>query len=133
MSSRASENGLGEAARSVSEHASALARLEVRLAKEELRDKLYRLGGAAAFGVLGLVLALFALGFGLAAASAGLDEVLPAWLSLLVVAVALVGLAGLLIWFALRAARQARPPVPERAIDEAKKTKRALQQPRAVG
>jgi uncharacterized membrane protein YqjE len=132
MPNRAAENGLGDTVRAVSEHATALARLEVRLAKEELREKLSRLGIAAGVTAAALVLVLFGIGFLLAAASAGLDETLPQWLSLLIVGGALVILAALLGAIALRSARRGQPPVPKRAIDEAKETKRALQEQRAV-
>ena len=133
MPSPASENGLGDAVRSVSEHAVALGRLEVRLAKEEVREKLASLGLAAVLALVGVVLALFGIGFALAAAAAGLDEILPMWLSLLIVGVALFVVAGLLSVLARRAARRGQPPVPKQAIDEAKATKEALQEQRAAG
>jgi hypothetical protein len=119
-------DGIGEAVRSVAQHASTLARLEARLAKEEFRGKLSRFGLAVGLALAALILALFGLGFTLASASAGLDEVLPTWLSLLIVALAVVALAGALAAAAVVAARRARPPLPERAIGEAKETKRVL-------
>lgn len=131
MPSHASDDGLGAAVRSVSEHAVALARLEVRLAKEELRAKASRLGGAAGLAAAAALLALFAVGFVLAAAAAGLDEVLPLWASLLVVGGAIAAVAGVLVALALGLARKARPPVPEQAIDEVKQTTRALRQGQA--
>jgi thiol:disulfide interchange protein len=133
MPSPASDNGLGDAVRSVSEHAAALGRLEVRLAKEEVREKLASLGQAAVLALVGVVLALFGIGFALAAAAAGLDEILPMWLSLLIVGVALFVVAGLLSVLARRSARRGQPPVPKQAIDEAKATKQALQEQRAAG
>ena len=57
--------GLGEAAKSVAEHASAIARLELELATLELKRKLVSMGvgigllaGAAIFGVFGMMLLL---------------------------------------------------------------------------
>jgi hypothetical protein len=126
MPSPESENGVAAALRSVSEHAVALARLEVRLAREEMRRKAASLGAAAGLGLAGGIFALFALGFGLAAGAVGLDAVLPLWLALLVMGAALLALSGVLVLLAAQAARRGTPPVPEQALDEAKQTKRAL-------
>src|SRR5436305_344863 len=66
------------------------------------------------------VLALYGLGFGLAAAAAGLDTALSTWLSLLIVAVALFLVVGLLALLGIGSLKKGAPPVPEQAIDEAK-------------
>jgi hypothetical protein len=72
------------------------------------------------------IFALFALGFGLAAAAAGLATALATWLALVVVAGALLLLVGLLGLLAVGAIKKGTPPVPEQAIDEAKRTTEAL-------
>jgi uncharacterized membrane protein YqjE len=128
MQSRESDAGIGDAVRAVSDRAATLAKLEVRLARLELAGKLKRLSRAGVYGAAASVLALFGLGFGLAAAAAGLDAVLPRWLALLVVAVALVALAAVLTAAAVAAARRSGPPVPDQAIGEAKETRRVLQE-----
>jgi hypothetical protein len=119
-------NGVGAAARSVAEHASALARLELQLAGLEVKRKI----GALALGIgmlaAAAVFGLFVLGFGLAAGAAGIATVLPTWAALLIVAGALAGLAALLGLLGLGLIRKGAPPVPEQAIAEARKTTEAL-------
>jgi len=51
---------------------------------------------------------------------------MPRWLSLLLVAVLLLAIAGLLAMLGLKAVRRGTPPVPEQAIREAKLTTSAL-------
>jgi Putative Actinobacterial Holin-X, holin superfamily III len=118
--------GLGPAAKQVAEHASALARLEAELAGLELKRKVAALGvgvgvlvGAGLFGV-------FALGFALAAGAAALATVFSTWLALLIVFGGLILLAGLLGMIGLGLIRRGTPPVPEKAIEEAKLTTTAL-------
>ena len=118
--------GLGDAARQVSQHASALVRLELELATLELKRKLAAFAAGIAFGLGALVVLLYALGFGLATIAAGLDSFMPRWLALLVVTLVLLVTAGVLGMLALRAVRRGSPPVPKQAIDEAKRTSRAL-------
>jgi len=119
-------NGVGAATKHIADHAIALARLELRLALLELKKK----GAAFAAGVGMLVgaavLGLFALGFLLASAAAGIATALPMWLSLLIVGVVLVLVAGLLVLLGKRSLEHAVPPVPEQAIDEAKATREAV-------
>ncbi|HEY2936148.1 MAG TPA: phage holin family protein [Gaiellaceae bacterium] len=119
-------NGVGAAARSVAEHASALARLELQLAGLEVKRKLGSLALGIGMLIAAAVLGLFVLGFGLAAGAAGIATVLPTWAALLIVAGALAGLASLLGLLGLRLIRKGAPPVPEQAIAEARKTTEAL-------
>lgn len=118
--------GMGDAARQVAESASALARLELELAGLEVKQKLGSIGLGAGLGIGAAIFALFALGFGLAAASAGLATTLPMWASLLIVSGAVLLLAALLGFFASRAIKKGAPPVPEQAIEEARKTSEVL-------
>jgi Putative Actinobacterial Holin-X, holin superfamily III len=117
---------LGAAAKQVAEHASALVRLELELAKLELTRKVAALVTGIVLGLGAAVLALFMLGFLLAAGAAGLDTFMPTWLALLIVAGALLLLVGLLGLLALGRIRKGTPPVPEQAIREAKLTQAAL-------
>jgi len=117
---------VGATAKEVAERASAITRLELELAQLELKRKVAALGlgtglvaGAAVFG-------LYAVGFGLAAAAAGLATALDLWLALLIVAGAVLLVAGVLGAIGASRLRSATPPVPTRAIEEAKRTTDAL-------
>ena len=123
---RTNEGGLGAAAKQVSEHASALIRLEMELAQLELKRKLAALGKGIGLGVGAAVLGVFMLGFLLATVAAALATFMPTWLALLIVTVFLLLCAGILGMLALRAVKRGTPPVPEQAIEEAKRTKEAL-------
>ena len=118
--------GLGQTTKSVSEHASALVRLELELAALELKRK------ASSFGVgMGLVfgaavLALYALGFALATLAAGLATAVATWLALLIVAVLVAVVAGVLGAMGRSKIRKGSPPVPEQALVEARLTMEAL-------
>jgi hypothetical protein len=117
---------LGAAAKQVAEHASALARLELELAKLELQRKVVALGVGIALGLVAAILLLFMLGFLLAAGAAALATAVSTWLALLIVAGALLLLAGLLGMLGLGRIKKGTPPVPKQAIEEAKLTTDAL-------
>jgi hypothetical protein len=118
--------GVGGAAKSVAEHASAIARLEVELATLELKNKVTVLGVGIGMGVGAAIFGLFGLGFVFATIAAALATFLPWWLALLIVTVALFLLAGLLGLLARGRIQKATPPVPEQAIREAKLTTEAI-------
>jgi uncharacterized membrane protein YqjE len=120
------DSGLGATAKQVAEHASALARLELELAGLELKRKFANLGlglgllvGAALFG-------LYALGFGLATIAAVLSIFLDTWLALLLVFAGLLLIAAILGLIGLGRVKKGTPPVPEQAIEEAKRTQAAI-------
>ena len=118
--------GLSGATKRVAEHARAFVRLELQLAEAELKKKLSQL--AAGLGVTGAaaVLAFFALGFGLAAAAAGLATTLPVWASLLIVMGALVVITAILVWIGYILLQKGAKPIPEQAFEEAELTAEAL-------
>jgi hypothetical protein len=118
--------GLGTAAKQVAEHASAVARLEFELAGLELKRKVSSLGLGIGLAVAAGVFALFALGFGLATAAAALALVLETWLALLIVFGGVLLLALVLGLVGLNRIKRGTPPVPEQAIEEAKRTQAAL-------
>ena len=118
--------GLGGAAKSVAEHASAIARLEIELAAFELKKKVTALGIGIGMGIGAAILALFGLGFVFATIAAALATFLATWLALLIVTVGLFVLAGLLGVLAVGKIKKGTPPVPEQAIREAKLTTEAL-------
>ena len=126
MHTQGAEPGLGEAARNVAEHASAIVRLELELAALELKRKLAALAIGIGFGIAGALLLLYVLGFALAGAAAGLATAVSTWVALLVVAGVLLIFAILLGIFAVTALKRGAPPVPEQAIQEARLTTEAL-------
>jgi membrane protein implicated in regulation of membrane protease activity len=126
MATGVRERGLGAAARRVAGHASALARLELELARLQLKQKVVLLGLGAGLLIGAGVLGLFLVGFGLAALAAGLATVVPVWAALLTVTGALALLVGLLAALGLSRLKKGTPPVPTQAIDEARKTVEAL-------
>jgi Putative Actinobacterial Holin-X, holin superfamily III len=127
MPTRETESpGVGAAAKQVAEHASTLARLEVELATLEVKSKVAALGIGAGLTIAAAVIALFALGFGLAAGAVALAIVLDAWLALLLVFAGLLLLAGALVLIGVNMFKRGTPPVPKQAIEEAKRTQEAL-------
>ena len=118
--------GVGGAAKSVAEHASAIARLEIELAALELKKKVVALGIGIGMAVGAAVFVIFGLGFAFATIAAALATFLSTWLALLIVTVGLLAVAGLLGMLALGKIKKGTPPVPEQAIREAKLTTEAL-------
>ena len=118
--------GLGGAAKSVAERASAIARLEIELAALELKKKVAALGIGIGMGVGAAVFGLFGLAFVFATIAAALATFLATWLALLIVTLVLFALAGVLGVLALGKIKKGTPPVPEQAIREAKLTTQAL-------
>src|SRR5436189_6211113 len=118
--------GLGGAAKSVAEHASAIAKLELELAGLELKGKVAALGVGIGLVVGAAVFGLFALGWLFATATAGLETFLPTWLSLLIVGLVLGAIAAVLGLVGLGRIKKGTPPLPEQAIREAKLTSEAI-------
>ncbi|MDO8105877.1 phage holin family protein [Isoptericola sp. b441] len=87
---------IGELVSLLSEKTSQLVRDEIRLAKAELADKAKHAGAGVGMFVVAGVFAFFALGTLIASAVLGLANAVPAWLAALIVAVALLLLAGAL-------------------------------------
>jgi Putative Actinobacterial Holin-X, holin superfamily III len=120
------EPGLGQAAKSVSEHASALVRLELELAALEVKRKLVSLAVGIGLALGAVLFLLYALGFGLAAAAAGIATAVPMWGALLIVMGVLFVLTMVLGAVGIAALKRGAPPVPEQAIREAKLTREAI-------
>jgi 4-amino-4-deoxy-L-arabinose transferase-like glycosyltransferase len=118
--------GVGGAAKSVAEHASAIARLEIELAVLELKKKVFALAVGIGMGIGAAILGIFGLGFVFLTIAAALATFLSTWLALLIVTLGLLTLAGLLGVLALGRIKKGTPPVPEQAIREAKLTTQAL-------
>lgn len=117
---------LGAAAKQVAEHASALTRLEVELASLELKSKVTSLGIGIGLGLGAAVFALIGLAFALATITAAIALVVSVWLALLIMTGALFIVAGVSGALAVGRLRRGSPPVPEKAIEEAKRTTEAI-------
>jgi uncharacterized membrane protein YqjE len=117
---------IGAAAKEVAEHASALTKLELELATLELKKKAAALGVGIGLGLGAAVFAFFGVGFALATIAAAIALAVPVWLALLIVTGALFLIAGIAGAIAVGRMRQGTPPVPEKAIQEAKLTTEAI-------
>lgn len=114
------DESVAELLKALSTQTTTLVHQEIELAKAELAEKGKRVGiGAGLFGGAGLV-AVLALGALVAAAIAGLGEVLPIWLGAVVVGVALLAVAGVLGLAGKSEVKQGTPPVPEQAVESTK-------------
>ena len=105
---------------------SSLARLEVEYETIWGKRNSAALEVGIALGVGATVLLLYALGFALSAGVSALDGTVPDWAAALIVAGALALVAAILGMLALRAVKRGTPPVPQQAIEEAKRTTQAL-------
>jgi hypothetical protein len=110
------ELSTAELVQRVSEQATRLVHDEIALARAELADKARHAGvGIGLFGG-GAVLIVYAVGALVATAALALALVLPGWLAALIVAVALLLLAGLLALIGRREVQRATPPAPRDAV-----------------
>jgi len=128
--------GLGTAAKNFAEHLSALVRLELELAQLEINRKIGLIAKGAIMAAVAALLVLYMIGFGLAAAAAGIATQTPVWAALLIVTGVLLLAAAILALLAQRAIKKGAPPVPEQAIREARLTTEALKgeaRPEEVG
>jgi uncharacterized membrane protein YccF (DUF307 family) len=117
--------GLGGAVKEVTERASSLAKLEIELAKLELKKKVAKFGIGIGLIAGSLLFLLFGLGFLLAGIAAAIATALPVWGALLLTALGLFLVAGACIAIGVGVLKHGKP-VPEQAIDEARKTSDAL-------
>jgi uncharacterized membrane protein YqjE len=125
------DKSLGEVVAEVTDKASQLVREEIELAKAEVTSKLTSLakGGvvAAAAGVF-LVFAITIFFHGLAWFFNDLLDITNAyWIGFAIVFVILVVLAAIAALIAMRLFKKGSPPMPELAIEEAKRTRAELE------
>ena len=118
--------GVGPAAKQVAEHASSLARLELELAALELKKKAQTFATGIGLGVGGALFAVFTLGFAFATIAAGLATTASTWLALLITTGILLVLTAVLAGVGVLLIRKSPPPLPEQAIEEARRTTEAL-------
>jgi uncharacterized membrane protein YqjE len=117
---RIDEPTLGALVHDLSQQIPELIRSELRLAQAEVTEKGKRAGfGLGMFGVSGL-LAFFGVAALLTTAVLALDQVMPAWLAALVVALVLLAGAGVVAMLGKNQVTQATPAMPERAVEGVK-------------
>jgi uncharacterized membrane protein YqjE len=131
---RSADKSLGEIVTDVSDKATLLVREEIELAKAELITKAKRLGTGAAVGgaagvfvLFALYMLLFAIGFVLVDIFGFEDTIWPGFLIGTGLFLVLAAIAGFL---AYRFVQKGTPPTPELAIEEAKETRRAIEEVR---
>jgi uncharacterized membrane protein YqjE len=119
---------VGELIERLSAQISALVRDEMALATAELKRKGAQAGIGLGIGGAGAVVALLGLGALVAAAILGLATVLAAWLAALIVGVILLVVAGIVSALGITQVRQSTPPVPEQAVQNAKRDIQTLKE-----
>jgi protein-S-isoprenylcysteine O-methyltransferase Ste14 len=132
MANGNADKQLGEIVAEVSAKASLLVKEEIELAKAEVAQKAKRLGiGAGLAAVAGAFLLFFLIFFlhMLALGFADWFDLKP-WVGYAIVCILLLVFAGLLGLIAMRLFKKASPPTPVMAIDEAKKTRAAIEEAR---
>jgi protein-S-isoprenylcysteine O-methyltransferase Ste14 len=123
---------LGEIVGEVTSKASLLVKEEIELAKAEISQKAKRLGVGAGLGAVAGAFLFFFLIFFLHMLALGFSDwfSLKPWVGYALVCVLLLVFAGLLAFVALRMFKKGSSPVPAMAIDEAKKTRAAIEEAR---
>ncbi len=133
---RSPERGLGEIVGDISTKVSLLVREEVALARAEVGEKVAKLARGAAVGVAAGVFGFLALIYFLHALAYFLTDVLDGdfsglvWPGYLIVTGLLLVLAVVAGLVAARFVRRGNPPTPQLAIDEARKTRDAIEEAR---
>jgi uncharacterized membrane protein YqjE len=123
---------LGDIVGEVSSKASLLVREEIELAKAEVSTKVARLGRGAAVGVAAGFFAFLGVIFLLHTMAWGLNDLgLSIWAGYGVVTLLLFILAVVAGLLAYRFVKKGAPPTPDLAIEEAKKTRAALEEVRS--
>ncbi|HEX9065410.1 MAG TPA: phage holin family protein [Streptosporangiaceae bacterium] len=109
-----------ELVRQMSGQVSVLVRDELKLAQLEMVRKGKQAGiGAGMFGASGLI-ALYGVGCLIACVVIAISAAVAAWLAALIVAVALLAMAGLVALIGKGRLQRATPPVPAEAVDSVK-------------
>lgn len=121
---------VGELVADVSARASSLVREEIELAKTEVSEKVGSLVrgsvvgiAAGTFAFLALILAMHGIAWAISEAFFD-DKVWPGFFIEAALFLLIAGIAGLI---AYRAVRKGAPPVPEQAIEEARRTRATLE------
>ena len=126
------EKQLGDIVGDVTSKASLLVKEEIELAKAEVSQKLKRLGiGAGLIAVAGVFMFFFLIFF-LHMLALGIADWTgyKTWVGYAAVCILLLIFAGILALIARRSFKKGSPPVPQMAIEEAKKTRAAIEEAR---
>jgi uncharacterized membrane protein YqjE len=128
--SKSDDRPVGELVFDVTERASTLIREEIELAKTEVSEKVGKLLRGSVVGVAAGVFAFLALILVMEGIAWLLNEEVfdgKTWPGFFVEAAAFLLVAALAGYIAYRSVRAGSPPVPEQAIEEAKRTKEMLE------
>lgn len=118
------DQSLGTLVSTATANVSSLVRLELELAKSEIRTSVKQGGTGAALAVAAAALAAVAFLMLSVAAALGIATVLPAWAGFLIVAAAYLIIGGILAYVGIRHLQQVKGP--ERTTAELEKTKSYL-------
>ena len=126
------EKQLGEIVGDVTSKASLLVKEEIELAKAEVSQKVKRLGIGAGLITVAAVFLFFFLIFFLHMLALGFADwfSLKNWVGYAMVCVLLLIFAGILALIARRSFKKGSRPMPQMAIEEAKKTRAAIEEAR---
>ena len=121
---------IGDVVNRISENASVLIREEIELAKAEIEQKVKRIARGAVAGAVAGFFVFMGLIMLLEAGAWGINDVLDSvWLGFLIMAVALFIFAVLGGLFAARSFKAGTPPTPDKAIEEARLIREAIEHP----
>jgi hypothetical protein len=126
VSAAQAKRGIGRSVKEVVARSRSVARLQVRLAQLEVKQKLVRIGLGVGLAAGAAVLLVYAIGFLLAGAAAGLSSAVPLWAALVIVGGVLLGVTAILLLLAVRSIKAGAPPVPEAAFEEARLTRETV-------
>jgi hypothetical protein len=126
------DKNLGEIVTEVTSKAQLLVREEIELAKAEVTEKASKLAKGAGFFAGAALLGIFALYWLFHFLALGIADWfgLKVWVGYVIVTALLLVATGVLAWLGLRSVKKGSPPMPELAIEEAKKTRAALEEAR---
>ena len=126
------EKPLGEIVSEVTSKAQLLVREEIELAKAEVTAKVSKLAKGAGFFAGAGILAVFGLIYLFHFLALGIADWfgLKVWVGYAIVTALVFLVAGLLGFLGMRSVKKGSPPVPELAIEEAKKTRAAIEEAR---
>jgi putative superfamily III holin-X len=127
------EKPLGEIVSDVTSKAQLLVREEIELAKTEVTAKLTKLAKGAGFFAGAGVLAVFGLIYFFHFLARGFSDWfgLKVWVGYAIVTAGIFLIAAVLGLLGFRSMKKGTPPVPELAIEEARKTQAALKEARS--
>jgi hypothetical protein len=126
------EKPLGEIVSDVTSKAQLLVKEEIELAKAEITQKVSKLAKGAGFFAGAGILAVFGLIYLFHMLALGFADWfgLKDWVGYAIVTVLIFLVVAVLALLGLRSVKKGTPPVPELAIEEAKKTQAALKEAR---